>query len=319
MENRLKLKQIELAMQVIDPVFLNTPQFRCEALEEILGCRLVVKVETINPIRSFKGRCASFLVANIPDCRSLVVASAGNLGQALAYACRAKGIKLIVYASTNANDLKVERMRALGAEVRLYGADFDAAKQKAKSFALENNIYLVEDSLDPLTGEGAGTIGLELLRWPEPFDSILVALGNGGMLTGVGRWVKANSPETQIIGVAAAGAPAMAESWRTGRIIEHAAINTIADGIGVRIPIPEVLEDMKGIVDDAVVVSDDLMLVAMSLLHQHLGIVVEPSGAAGLAAILSDKERFKGNLVAIVICGGNLTPRQIGQWLKQPG
>lgn len=107
-------------------------------------------------------------------------------------------------------------MRALGAYVILYGNDFDSAKQKAKDFALENGMYLIEDSLNPLTGEGAGTIGLKLLKWPEQFDSILSALGNGALLTGIGRWVKAYSPRTEIIGVAASGAPAMVESWRTG-------------------------------------------------------------------------------------------------------
>lgn len=315
MKHRLKLEHIDLAMQVIDPVFLNTPQYRCETLEDILGCRLVIKVETMNPIRSFKGRGASYLVSNIPGNKSLVVASAGNLGQALAYVCRSRGIRLIVYASTKANTFKVERMRALGAEVKLYGNDFDAAKLKARNFAMENDMYLVEDSLDPLTGEGAGTIGLELLRWPESFDSILIALGNGAMLTGIGRCFKAYSPETQVIGVAASGAPAMVESWRAGKIIEHGTINTIADGIGVRIPIPEVLEDMKDTVDDLMLVNDNLILDAMNLLHQHLGIVVEPSGAVGLAAILNNKGRFKDKLVAIVICGGNLTPKQIEQWL----
>ena len=318
MKNRLGLENINSAMQVIDTVFLNTPQFRCESLEAILGCRLVVKIETINPIRSFKGRGASYLVSNIPaNCNSLVVASAGNLGQALAYVCRSKGISLIIFASTNANETKIKRMHALGADVILCGNDFDSVKQKAKDFALENGMYLIEDSLNPLTGEGAGTIGLELLKWPEQFDSILVALGNGALLTGIGRWVKAYSPRTEIIGVAASGAPAMVESWRTGKIVEYTSINTIADGIGVRIPIPEVLEDMKETMDDAVLVSEDLIPEAMKLLHQHLGIVVEPSGAVGLAAILKNKERFKDKLVAIVICGGNLTLKQMEEWLNQ--
>jgi len=314
--HRLKLHHIEQATKIIDPVFLNTPQYRCEPLEQLLGCRLVIKVETLNPIRSFKGRGASYFVSRLPKDAVLVCASAGNLGQAMAYACRAKGIRIFVYASVTANPLKIERMRSLGAEVRLCGEDFDAAKLAARQFATENGFILVEDSLEPATGEGAGTIGIELLKWSEPFHAILVALGNGALLTGIGRWVKAHAPQTQMIGVAAAGAPAMAESWREGRVIEHPGINTIADGIGVRIPIPEVLEDMRDTVDDVVLVDDQSIIDAMKMLHQQLGLVAEPSGAVGLAAILNDRERFKDKLIAIVICGGNLTIEQMHQWLK---
>jgi threonine dehydratase len=315
MNHRLSLEHIAQAMQIIDPVFLNTPQYRLEPLEAQLGCRLVIKVETLNPIRSFKGRGASLFVAQVAPGDTLVCASAGNFGQAMAYACRARGVKLIVYASVNANPLKIERMRALGAEVRLHGEDFDAAKLEAKRFAAQSGTRMVEDSLEPATGEGAGTMAVELLRWPEPFDAVLVALGNGAMLTGVGRWLKAHAPNTEVIGVAARGAPAMEESWRTGKIVEHERIDTIADGIGVRVPVPEAVADMRGTVDDVLLVGDDTTIAAMKLLHQHAGIVVEPSGAVGVAALLEHRERFAGKLVATIICGGNLTPQQIEQWL----
>jgi len=119
-----------------------------------------------------------------------------------------------------------------------------------------------------------------------------------------------------MIGVAALGAPAMAESWKAGRIIEHAQINTIADGIGVRVPVPEAVADMRETVDDVLLVSDESLVRAMKLLHQHVGVVVEPSGAAGLAAILENPDRFQGQLIGIILCGSNLTPQQITQWLS---
>jgi threonine dehydratase len=315
MPHRLSLDHIAAAMTIIDPVFLHTPQYRAEALEAVLGCQLVLKVETVNPIRSFKGRGASYLVSRLVAGNTVVCASAGNLGQAMAYACRAKNVNLRVYASVHANPLKLARMQALGAEVRLHGDDFDAAKAEARRVAQEAGIRLVEDSLDPETGEGAGTIGLELLRWPEPLDAILVALGNGALLTGVGRWVKAHAPQTRVIGVVAAGAPAMADSWQTGRLVSYAQTQTIADGIAVRVPIPEVLADMQGTVDDVIQVRDESLIQGMRLLHQHAGLVVEPSGAVGIAALLEQRERFVGQRVATVICGGNLTPAQMQQWL----
>jgi threonine dehydratase len=313
--HRLSLARIERAWHAIDPTFLHSPQYRAEALEPALGCRLVVKVETVNPVRSFKGRGASWLVSAMPEGSSLVCASAGNFGQALAYACRSRGCRLVVYAAESANSLKIERMRALGADVRLHGEDFDAAKLEAKRVARETGTRVIEDALEPATGEGAATMAIELLQWPHSFDAIVASLGNGALVTGIGRWVKARAPGTRVIAAAAAGAPAMVESWRTGQVVEYERIDTIADGIGVRIPIPEAVADMRGTVDDAVLVTDEALMTAMRLLHEHLGLVVEPAGAAGVAALLEHRARFQGLSVATVICGGNLTPAQIGRWL----
>lgn len=315
MTHRLSLERIAAAPRAINPVFLDSPQYHAEVLDDLLGCRLVVKVESLNPIRSFKGRGAELVLAGVAPGSRLLCASAGNFGQAMAFASRARGVSLTVYASVNANPLKLERMRALGAEVKLHGEDFDAAKLEAKRAAAESGVRMVEDSLEPGTGEGAATIAMELLRWPAPFDAMLVSLGNGALLTGMGRWVKAHAPATQMIGVAAQGAPAMYDSWKAGHVVSHERIDTIADGIGVRLPVAEAVGDMAGTTDDVVLVSDATILQAMRLLHQHLGLVVEPSGAAGVAAILDDRPRFSGQLVATVLCGGNLTPAQMREWL----
>jgi threonine dehydratase len=315
MTHRLSLDRIAGASSVIDPVFLHSPQFRAESLDDVLGCRLIVKVETLNPIRSFKGRGASLYASTLCAGDTVVTASAGNFGQAVAYACRSRGASAIIFASVNANPLKVARMRAFGADVRLHGDDFDAAKLEAKRYAEAQGLPLLEDGLEPATAEGAATIAVELLRWPEAIDDLLVPLGNGALLTGIGRWTKAYAPSTQVIGVSAAGAPAMVESWRTGSIVMHDRIDTIADGIGVRVPIAEAVADMHGAVDDAVLVRDETILAAMRLVHEHLGLVIEPSGAAGLAAILEDPSRYRGRLVATILCGGNLTPEQMAMWL----
>lgn len=118
-----------------------------------------------------------------------------------------------------------------------------------------------------------------------------------------------------MIAVQAAGAPAMSESWRAGRVIIHAQMHTIADGIGVRVPIPEALEDMRGLVDDTILVREDTLVQAMRLLHRHAGVVAEPSGAVGVAALLEQPERFRGQLVGTIVCGGNLTIEQMREWL----
>lgn len=312
---RLSIERIEQANKIIDPVFLNSPQFVCEPLSEALGKRLALKIETLNPIRSFKGRGADFLVSQVKNSDRLVCASAGNFGQAMAYACRKRGLNLTIYASTHANPLKVERMRLLGATVILRGKDFDAAKQEAKRAALEQNHRFIEDSRDIETAEGAGTIGLEWLNFPEPLAALLIPLGNGAMINGIATVMKARSPKTRIIAIQAAGAPAMIQSWRAGQVIIHEQIHTIADGIGVRVPVPEALEDMRGLVDDAILVSEDAIVKAMRLLHCHAGIVVEPSGAVGVAAIIEQPELFEQQCIGTIICGSNLTMEQMQAWL----
>lgn len=318
-DHRLSLAAIARAGTVIDPVFLRSPQFRCEPLEADVGCRLTLKLETANPIRSFKGRGASFLIrerlaAGALAGRRIVGASAGNWGQALAHACRDAGLPLTLFAATVANPLKVERMRALGAEVRLRGEDFDAAKLVAEAFARDAGGLMVADGLDREAAEGAGTIAAELME-RDPPDCIVVPLGNGALLTGVARWAKAVRRDVEIVGVQSTGADAMEKSWRRDELVFPPSISTIADGIGVRVPIPEAIADMRGIVDDVHLVEDALIISAMKLLFDKAGLVVEPSGAAGLAAILARPAHFRGRKVATILCGSNLTRAQIGEWL----
>jgi threonine dehydratase len=314
MTHRLSTSRIDEAFHTIDPVFLRTPQFVSESLSELFSSRVVLKIETLNPIRSFKGRGADFLLSNADKNTQIICASAGNFGQAMAYACRKRGVQLTVYASVFANPLKIERMKALGANVILQGNDFDTAKLEAKNVAKGSGARFVEDSLDIETLEGAGTIGLELVDFPEPIDVLLVALGNGAMINGIGSLFKERSPHTRIIAVQAAGAPAMIESWRTKTTVTHNSVNTIADGIAVRIPVPEALADMQGVVDDAILVNESSIVNAMNLVHLHAGVVSEPSGAVGIAALMENMPRFKGLTVATIICGGNVTTQQLKDW-----
>src|SRR5260370_33341513 len=135
--HRLSVERIEQAAGIIDPVFLNSPQFRAETLEQQLGCHVVVKVETLNPIRSFKGRGAEYFTATLEGRPHLGCATAGNFGQGMAFAARKRGLRLTIFASVAANPMKIERMRALGAHVRLVGEDFKAAHSGAEGFAGE--------------------------------------------------------------------------------------------------------------------------------------------------------------------------------------
>lgn len=316
-QHRLSLENIAAASATIDPVFLQTPQYESTRLSEALGCRLTMKVETANPIGSFKGRGAGYFLESVVrrgDRRRLVCASTGNFGQAMAYACRAHDRDLVVFADESANELKMSRIRQLGAEVRLEGDDFDTAKEAARQFCEDHGAWMIEDGREPEISEGAGTIGVELTR-DRSFDIVLIPVGNGALISGVARWVKAVSPTTRLIGVSATGADAMAESWRGGGIVERPGVETIAEGIAVRIPVPEAVEDMRPIVDEMVLVDDIQMIESMRTLHRLAGQLVEPSGAAGIAAIAADPDDYTGMRVATVLTGNNLTEQQIDRWL----
>lgn len=310
----LSVERIALANDVIDPCFRNSPQFEAESLSKRCGCRLVVKVETANPIRSFKARGAQFFVSRLQDRTPLVCASAGNFGQGMAYATRQRGIPLTVFTNIGASAFKVERMRALGADVRAVGTDPDEALSGAARFAAETGALLVEDGREPAICEGAGTIAMELSRWPSPFDAVVVPLGDGGLLAGIACWIKAHTPNTRVIGVCATGAPAMRLAWRQRQVVS-APCSTIADALAVQTPFPEALARLQTSIDDILLVDDAALVRGMRLAHHELGLVLEPAGAAGLAALLTHDADFRGQSVATVLTGGNLTIEQLRQWL----
>ncbi len=316
MDSAISADRIREAAEVIDPVFLNSPQYVCEPLRDRLGVTTVLKVECVNPIRSFKGRGTEYLLHRLGrQPAGLVCASAGNFGQGMAYAARKRGDRLTVFAAVTASPLKVERMRALGADVVLEGADFDGAKASAKEHAGRTGSLYVEDGLLPEIAEGAGTIAAELGRLDDPLDAVFVPLGNGSLVNGIGTWIKRFSPATRVIAVCATGAPAMELSWRAGKPVSTDRAETIADGISVRVPVPEALAAMRETVDEVMLVSDEEIVAAMRMLFLDAGLVVEPAGAAGVAAVAKRRTELAGRRVAVPICGGNLTEDQIRRWL----
>ena len=365
-QTRLDTARILAARRVIDPVFLDTPLYRCEALEPVLGCAVSIKLETANPVRSFKGRGTEVVASLLADKgpRAVVCASAGNLGQALAWSGRGRGLDVTVVASRFATAAKLDRIRALGAGLELVDGDHELARERAAEIARYDGIRLVEDSLDLETCEGAATIGLELLGLteqterqtkrqtkrqaerqtelaepaepaeltepiepiepiepgaladtPPPFDVVLIALGGGALATGVGHVLKALAPGVEVICVQPLGAPAMTRSWHRRRVVTTESTDTIADGVAGRHPIPVVLDDLLLVADDAVLVQEASIIAGMRLLLDHAGLVVEPSAALGIAAILEDRERFAGRHVVTIVCGSNVDGDAYRRWI----
>jgi threonine dehydratase len=305
---------IRRAHASIDPVFRDGPQFVHDGLSARLGVPVIVKVETLNPIRSFKGRGTWVAVhalagdGTIGPERPIVCASAGNFGQGIAYAARALGIPALVFASRRANRAKVARMRALGAEVVEIGEDFDDARAASEAHVADVGGHLIVDGDDQRIAAGAATLAVELTEavgaraLPSP-AVISVPVGNGALINGVGSWLRSAAPGCRVLGVQAEGAAAMTLSWRAGRPIDTATVATYADGIASRVAIPAAVE-LTGRVDEMRIVSDDALRAAQAELTAELGVTVEGAAAASWAGLL-DGPRPDGPAV-VIVTGSNV-------------
>lgn len=298
----LDLDRIARAATEIDPLFLGTPQYVDDQLSARLGKRVLTKVETLNPLRSFKGRGADFAIAALPAGSTVVCSSTGgNFGQAVGYVARKRGLAAEVFVPAGTSPVKLARMTATGAVVHRVDGD---AKEAAVAYASADpgRVYL-SDGLDAAIAEGAGTIGVELAD--ESFDAVVVQVGDGALISGIACWLKEKRPDVRVIGVAAAAAPALAESWRRGEVVTIPQANAFAAGISISRPEPVAVTRLRALVDDIVLVTDDELREAMALAAETLGLLLEPAGAAGLAAL----SHIDAESVATVLTGANADVR----------
>jgi len=300
--------EIRAAQKAIDPIFLGSPALSQTPLDAALDCALWLKVETLNPIRSFKGRGTEALFAGLKEMPKAVVAtSTGNFGQGVARAAARRGVGATILAPSGSNPLKLEAMRRLGAEVRLVDPGDGDGKDLAAAIARDSGAMLIEDGAHREIAAGAGVIGLELTEAGIRPEIVVLQLGDGALAGGIGSWFRAALPEARIIGVVAAGAPAMMQSLAARRVVETDRADTIADGMAIYRPIASAVAQLQECLDEVLSVDDDAILEAARLLLCKTGLLVEPSGAAGLAAIATHRDRFAGRRVATVLTGSNLT------------
>jgi threonine dehydratase len=311
----LESAAIRRALATIDPVFRDGPQYVHDGLSARLGVAVIVKVETINPIRSFKGRGTSVAVralaaaGEIGADQAVVCASAGNFGQGVAYAARGLGIPALVFTSRRANRGKIVRMRALGAEVVEVGEDFDEARAASEAAVAAGAGQLLVDGEDPRIATGAATLAVEVTDAVEagalPSPAVVsIPVGNGSLINGVGSWLRFAAPGCRVVGVQAEGAAAMTLSWRAGRPIDTPTVTTYADGIASRIAIPAAVELMLGRVDEMRIVSDEAIRAAQAELSAELGIMVEGAAAASWAGLLAGP-RPDGPAI-VIVTGSNV-------------
>lgn len=302
---------IEFALRILEPEsWTPTPILQARAIGERLDASVWLKREDCTPTGSFKLRgalvTASALASRVPDA-GIYVASAGNYGMAVVYACARYDIPVTVVAPEGATASKLERIRLYGGNLEVYGKDFDDAKAFARDEARRAGGAFWEDGAIEQMASGAGVIGVEILAHSRPWDMVIVPLGNGSLIKGIAQQVKRRSPDTRIVAAAPEGAPAMARALRGETWDESAKIDTIADGLAVRVPIPGIVADLAGLVDDVWTASESDILGAVRTLMELEQVMAEPSAAAPIAVMANHSADVRGKRVAAIVTGSHLS------------
>jgi threonine dehydratase len=291
-----------------------TPVIEPHTLTSVLGCRVVLKCENLNPTGAFKVRGGINLLASLePETRAqgVIAVSTGNHGQSVAYAAHLFNCKATIFMPEGANPLKVASTMSLGAEVVQIGCDFDSARLEAEEHATRHGQRYIHSSNEPLLVAGVATATLELLETVPDLDVIVVPIGGGSGVLGAGIVARAVNPSIQVIGVQAEGAPAVYRSWREGRRVVTASIDTFAEGLATREPFAMPLAWFPHLVDQMLLVSDDQIAAAIRLLLETARQVAEGAGAAALAGALIQRDQLSGKNVGLILSGGNITVEQL--------
>ncbi len=314
------LAEVLRARAAISPYLRPTPTIEAAALGAQLGCRVFLKCEHLTPTGAFKVRGGINLIASLtPDerARGVLAVSTGNHAQSVAYAARLFGVRAIIYMPEAANPLKIAATRALGAEVVLAGHDFDASRLLAEAHAAREGLRYIHSSDEPLLIAGVGTYALELLEAVPDLDAIFVPVGGGSGVIATATVARAVNPAIRLIGVQAAGAPALYLSWKAGRRVETETIDTFAEGLATRQPFALPLELIPRLVDELMLVSDDDLRRAIVTLLETTRQVAEGAGAAALAGATLRRDDWQGKKIGLVISGGNITMAQLREILGE--
>lgn len=297
------------ALPRVRSVLRPTPLFEWPGLSELLGCQYFVKHENHQPVGAFKIRGGINLVSTLSDEErkaGILGCSTGNHGQSLAFAARRFGVECTIVVPEGTNPGKCAAIRRMGAKLVEHGRDFDEARAFVERELIQTGVRYVHSANEPKLIAGVGSMCVEIFdELPAP-DVILVPIGLGSGVTSTCIVAKALRPETQVIGVQAKGAPAVAESWRKGEIGTGYDCNTWAEGVATRVPAEMTFRIMQALLDDVVLVSDEDLRRSVYSLLEHTHNLAEGAGAATLAAAWKERSRFSEKKVVGVLSGGNL-------------
>lgn len=305
----LKLKDIEAAQVRIEAYVRHTPLIKASPVKQRASSegQLYLKLESLQITGSFKARGAVnklFSLSSEEIARGIVTASGGNHGLGVAYAGWLAETPATIYLPRNTPRAKAEKLEIWGAQVIVEGQVWDDANRAALAAADREGMTYFHPFADPDVIAGQGTVGLEILEHEPNVDTLLVAIGGGGLISGVSLAAKAINPTVRVIGVEPVGAPTLYESLRAGQLVELAEICTAANTLAPRVSAPINLEIIQQNVDEIVLVTDEEMHEAARWLWFEMGVAAELSGAAALAALLAGKVRLaQSNQVCALVCG----------------
>lgn len=299
-----------MAREALQGVVRRTPLEGSRSLSDLVGGQVWLKCENLQRTGSFKLRGAYFRLSRLDpaeQARGVVAASAGNHAQGVALAARLLGIKATVFMPEGAALPKIEATAAYGAQVRLVGTSVDAALEAAASFADATAAVLIHPFEHPDVIAGQGTVGLEIAEQCPQVRTVVVAAGGGGLVSGIAAALGEHPRPIRVVAVQAAGLAALPVSLAAGCPVRATGPGTIADGIAVGRPGPLTLAHVQRLVDEVVTVSEEALSRALLLCLERAKLVVEPAGAASVAAVMEAPESYEPPVVA-VLSGGNIDP-----------
>ncbi|HKR22677.1 MAG TPA: threonine/serine dehydratase [Pyrinomonadaceae bacterium] len=303
-------EDIVAARAFISPYLPKTPLVRVEKLSQELDCEFYVKLENLQPVGAFKVRGGVNLVGTLDQHEvTLVSASTGNHGQSIAFAGRLFNKRVIIYApAENVNEMKMQAIRNLGAEVRLHGRDFDEARLEAERVAAAEGFRYIHSANEPKLIAGVGTMGLEIFEDVPNVDVIIAPAGGGSCASG--NCIVANhlNSKTRVVAVQSALAPAMWHAWRNRNLDPYPTMKTEHEGLATRTPFELTNQILWALLDDFILVSDEEINEAVRTLAIQAKQIVEGAGAAPLAAALKRRDELRGKVVVAIVSGGNIPP-----------
>ncbi|UCF04125.1 MAG: threonine/serine dehydratase [bacterium] len=280
-------------------------------LSELAGAKVFCKLENLQYTGSFKVRGVMNRLLSMTEdelAQGLITASTGNHGAALAYATNKLGASGIVYVPENASQEKILAIKQLGAEVRYYGDDNAVTEIYARRCAAENGMTYISPYNDPQVIGGQGTIAIELERQLDRIDIVFVSLGGGGLISGIGGYLKSVNPEAVIVGCSPENSQVMIQSVRAGKILDLPSLPTLSDGTAGGIEPGAITFDLcRKLVDDYVTVTEDEIIDSLRLFMKTHHMLIEGAAAVAIASYLKMLERCSGKHVAIVVCGANIS------------
>jgi threonine dehydratase len=316
------LAMIEATRERIAPYVIETPTlayYGCDGPKRLgEGTEVWLKLELLQRTGSFKPRGAVNVMLNLSAeerARGITALSAGNHAIATAYAAQVLGISAKVVMPRSANPFRIELCRSFGAEI-VFANNLQELFQLVEHLRAEEGRVQVHPFEGPRTFEGTATVGWELCRDAPDLDAVIVPIGGGGLIAGIAAAVKQLRPACQVFGVEPAGAQGMTLSLAAGEALPEVPVKTIADSLGPPFHTPGAFSLVQRFVDTVVTVEDQELIETMALMFGDLKLVVEPAGAAALAALLGPlRARLAGKRVGLVVCGANIDRESYGRFL----